>query len=174
MRLKYQTTSGDQLREESQQLIVEMLREIGVELFIENVPSSELFGSWASGAFRKHGNFDILMYTTADSIDPHEQMFGYFHSSSMPTEANAGTGFNYSRWVNETADAAIEEAAATPDLAKRKAAYQIACEQIDQDLPHLYLYDRADVDVTRSNVKNYIMNVWQDQRSWNVEDWDIE
>ena len=86
IRLKYQTTSGNQLREESQQLIVEMMREIGVEFFIENVPSPELFGSWDTGAFRRHGKFDIMMYTTSDNIDPHDQMFGYFHSSSMPTE----------------------------------------------------------------------------------------
>ncbi|MCB0109994.1 MAG: peptide ABC transporter substrate-binding protein, partial [Caldilineaceae bacterium] len=81
LRLKYQTTTGNQLREESQQLVIEMMRAIGVEFYIENVPSDELFGSWANGAFRKHGNFDILMYTTSDGIDPQSQMFGYFHSS---------------------------------------------------------------------------------------------
>ncbi len=115
--LKYQTTSGNQLREESQQLVLGMMDEIGVEFNIENVPSSELFGSWASGAFRKHGDFDILMYTTSDTIDPQSQMDGYFHKDKMPTEANGGNGFNYSRWVNDEASAAIEAAGATPDLA---------------------------------------------------------
>src|SRR5690606_20303501 len=61
MRLKFQTTSGNQLREETQQIIVEMMREVGIEFYIENVPSAELFGSWDAGAFRKHGNFDVLM-----------------------------------------------------------------------------------------------------------------
>ena len=172
--MKYQTTSGNQLREESQQLIIAMMNDIGVELNIENVPSSELFGSWDSNAFRKHGDFDVLMYTTNDTIDPHSQMFGYFHSSSMPTEANGGAGFNYSRWINETSDAAIEAAAASPDLAERKAQYQISCEQIDAELPHLYLYDRADIDLTRSNFKNYQINSWFNVRSWNAEEWDLE
>lgn len=174
LRMKYQTTSGNQLRELSQQLVIEMLREIGVELYIENVPSSELFGSWASGAFRKHGQFDILMFTTSDTVDPQSQMFGYFHSSSIPTEANNGTGFNYSRWINATADEALVAAAATPNIEERRAAYQIACEQVDAELPHIYLYDRADIDLAVSNLKNYRINSWESQRSWNSFDWVLE
>lgn len=173
LRLKYQTTTGDQLREESQQLVIEMLKEVGVELYIENVPSAELFGSWSNGAFRKHGNFDILMYTTSDGIDPQSQMFGYFHKSQMPIEANAGAGFNYGRWVNETASAAIEAAGATPDEAERRAQYQIACEAVDQELPHIYLYDRADIHLARSNITGFVENPWSNQ-SWNAEDWDKE
>lgn len=173
LRLKYQTTTGNQLREESQQLVIEMLRQIGIELYIENVPSAELFGSWSNGAFRKHGNFDILMYTTSDGIDPQSQMFGYFHSSQMPTEANAGTGFNYGRWVNEEATAAIEAAGATPDEAERKAQYQIACDAIAAELPHIYLYDRSDIHLSRSNILNFDVNPWENQ-SWNSAEWDVE
>lgn len=173
LRLKYQTTTGDQLREESQQLIIEMMKEIGVDFYIENVPSAELFGSWSNGAFRKHGNFDILMYTTSDGIDPQSQMFGYFHESQMPTEANAGTGFNYGRWVNAEATAAIEAAGATPDEAERIAQYQIACDAIAAELPHIYLYDRSDIHLTRSNIQNFQVNPWANQ-SWNAEDWDKE
>ncbi|MGB5051807.1 MAG: peptide ABC transporter substrate-binding protein [Caldilineaceae bacterium] len=173
LRLKLQTTTGNQLREEAEQLIIEMMRDIGLEFYIENVPSSELFGSWSSGAFRKHGNFDVLMYTTSDGLDPQSQMFGYFHSSQMPLESNGGTGFNYSRWVNATADAAIEAAGSTPDEAERKAQYQIACEQIAHDLPHIYLYDRSEVHLSRSNVVNFFINPWGGH-AWNAQDWDIQ
>ncbi len=172
--LKYQTTSGNQLREESQQLILEMMNEIGVEFKIENVPSSELFGSWSAGAFRKHGDFDILMYTTSDGIDPQSQMDGYFHMDKLPTEANGGNGFNYSRWVNEDASAAIEAAGATPDQAARKASYQTACELIDAELPHIYLYDRGEIHLARENVKNFEVNVFQNSITWNTADWDVE
>lgn len=171
--LKYQTTSGNQLREESQQLVAEMMADIGIEFSIENVPSAELFGSWSSGAFRKHGQFDVLMYTTSDGIDPQEQMEGYFASSAMPTEANGGAGFNYSRWVSATADEALVTAATVPDLETRKAAYQQVCELIADELPHIYLYDRASIDLTRSNVLGYSVNPWDDQ-AWNAYAWDKE
>ncbi|MCB0131784.1 MAG: peptide ABC transporter substrate-binding protein [Caldilineaceae bacterium] len=172
--LKYQTTSGNQLREESQQLVLEMMDAIGVEFYIENVPSSELFGSWDSGAFRKHGNFDIVMYTTSDSIDPQSQMDGYFSKDKIPVEANGGNGFNYSRWINDVATDAIAAAGATPDVAARKANYQIACEQIDAELPHIYLYDRGEIHLSRSNVTGFAVNVFQNSITWNVADWTIE
>jgi peptide/nickel transport system substrate-binding protein len=173
LRLKYQTTTGNQLREESQQLVIEMMKEIGVEFYIENVPSAELFGSWSSGAFRKHGNFDVLMFTTNDAVDPQSQMFGYFHSSQMPTEANAGSGFNYSRWVDAEADAALDAAGATPDEAERKAQYQIACERIDAGLPHIYLYDRAEITLARSNIVGIDVNPWG-SLAWNATEWDVQ
>lgn len=173
LRLKYQTTTGNQLREESQQLVIEMMNEIGVEFYIENVPSAELFGSWSNGAFRKHGNFDVLMYTTNDAVDPQSQMFGYFHSSQMPLESNAGTGFNYSRWVNAEADAAIEAAGATPDEDERRAQYQTACELIDAELPHIYLYDRAEISLARSNIMGLDINPWG-SLAWNATEWDKE
>ncbi len=171
LRLKIQTTSGNQLREESEQLLVEMMKDIGIEFYIENVPSSELFGSWASGAFRKHGNFDILMYTTSDRIDPQSHMYGYFHKNSIPTEANNGKGFNYVRWINERASDALDKAGATPDMDERKAQYQIACEEIASDIPHLYLYDRSEIHLTRANIVGFKVNPWGRQ-TWNVEEWD--
>lgn len=170
MRLKLQTTSGIKLREETEQLLIEMMAEIGVEFYIENVPSSVLFGSWASGAFRKHGQFDIVMYTTSDGIDPQSQVFGYFHSSQIPLEANGGTGFNYGRWINAEADAAIEEAGSSPDLEVRKAAYQRFCELAATELPHIYLYNRSDIHLTRSNIAGFQINPWSNQ-SWNAEAW---
>ncbi len=172
--LKYQTTSGNQLREESQQLVLEMMDAIGVEFKIENVPSSELFGSWSSGAFRKHGDFDILMYTTSDTLDPQSQMDGYFHMDKMPTEANGGNGFNYSRWVNAEASAAIEAAGATPVQEDRKANYQLACELIDAELPHIYLYDRGEIHLARSNVLGFDVNVFKNSITWNVADWEVK
>ncbi len=171
LKLKIQTTSGNQLRADCEQLLVEMMKNIGIQFYIENVPSSELFGSWSSGAFRKHGHFDILMYTTSDKIDPQSHMYGYFHEKSIPTKANNGKGFNYVRWINHRASEALDKAGSTPNLAERKAQYQIACEEIAKDIPHLYLYDRSEIDAARSNIKGFDVNPWRPQ-TWNVAEWD--
>ncbi|MBI1293912.1 peptide ABC transporter substrate-binding protein [bacterium] len=173
LRLKLQTTSGNQLREETQQILIEMMKEIGLEFYIENVPSAELFGSWSSGAFRKHGNFDVLMYTTSDGIDPHSQMEGYFASWKIPVEANAGEGFNYSRWINETADEAIRVAGSTANTDERDTAYQTVCELADAELPMIYLYDRSEIHLTRARLTGYDLSPWASQ-SWNAQEWDIQ
>lgn len=170
LRLKIQTTSGNRLREDTQVLLAEMLAEVGVELYIENVPSAVLFGSWSSEAFRKYGNFDILMYTTTDGIDPHRQMASYFHSTSIPTEANGGIGNNYSRWINPAADAALDVAGSTPDVETRIAAYQEVCRLVDAELPHVYLYERGDLHGALADVAGFQVNPWGPE-TWNAEEW---
>lgn len=172
LRLKIQTTTGNKLREEAEQVLIEMLGEVGIELYIENVPSSVLFGSWASGAFRKHGHFDILMYTTSDNIDPQSQVEGYFASWNIPTEANAGTGFNYARWIDEEFDEYVKAAGSSPDRAKRKEFYQKAMERIAAGLPHIYLYDRNEIHLSRARVQGFEVNPWTDQ-TWNTQDWSV-
>jgi ABC-type transport system substrate-binding protein len=110
------------------------------------------------------------MYTTNDGVDPQSQIEGYFASSAIPTEANAGAGFNYSRWVNEEADELIALAGSSPDIEVRKDAYRQIMALISAELPHIYLYDRAEINLTRSHIQNFQVNPWSAQ-TWNVEDW---
>lgn len=170
LRLKLQTTTGNELREQAEQLIIEYMADVGIDMYIENVPSSVLFGSWASGAFRKHGQYDVLMYTTNGSTDPHGQLDGYFGTDKMPTEANAGTGFNYSRWVNP-ADDDLKAAGLSEDITERKTLYCNVMKAIADELPHIYLYDRAEIHATREGLVGYEPNPWQYQ-TWNIGEWD--
>jgi peptide/nickel transport system substrate-binding protein len=174
LKLKIQTTSGNALREQAEQVLMEMMAEIGIELYIENVPSSELFASYSGGAFRKHGQYDILMYTTSYGIDPQSHTEGYFASYNSPCDDNAGKGYNYSRWIDDEFDAAIQEAGSSPDLAVRAAAYQKGAERVAEGRPHIYLYDRGDIDLVRERFKGYIANIWTSTGSWNAEEWYIE
>jgi peptide/nickel transport system substrate-binding protein len=174
LRLKIQTTSGNALREQAEQVLMEMMAEVGIEFYIENVPSSELFASYSSGAFRKHGQFDVLMYTTNGGIDPHSQMDGYYSSWNIPCDDNAGTGYNYARWVSDEFDEQMGIAGSSPDLEVRKAAYQAGAEAIAQDRPHIYLYDRGEIALLREHFKGFDDNIWTSTSSWNAEEWYIE
>lgn len=169
LRLKIQTTSGNELRELTQQLIIEYMGDVGIDMYIENVPSSVLFGSWASGAFRKHGQYDVLMYTTSDGIDPHTQFQDYFGTESMPTEANGGAGTNYSRWVNPANDQ-LAIAANSASIEERSAAYCEVEKAIAEELPHIYLYNRSEIHATREGLEGYIVDSWNRQ-TWNIADW---
>ena len=129
LRIKYQTTTGNKLREDSQVLIVENMKAIGIEFYIENQPSSLLIGSWAANSPRKKGNYDIIMYTTNASIDPHSQMYNYFDSKSIPSPDNQG-GINYSRWNDPETDKLIEQAGSIPDWPQRKDLYCKAAARV--------------------------------------------
>jgi peptide/nickel transport system substrate-binding protein len=174
LKLKLQSTSGNALREQCEQVLIEMMADIGIEFYIENVPSAELFGSYSAGAFRKHGQFDILLYTTTYGADPHYDINGYYASYNAPCDDNGGSGFNYARWISDEFDAQMEIAGSSPDLEVRKAAYQRGCELIAEGRPHIYLYDRADVDFLREHFKGYEANIWTFTGSWNAEEWYLE
>ncbi len=173
LRLKFQTTTGNKLREQVQQLLIDYMKQIGIEFFIENVPSPVLFGSWASGAFRKHGHFDVIMYAPNPEPDPHSQVEGYFASWNIPTAANSGAGFNFARWSNPVADENIRRAGSSPDLATRKNAYCVVMGEIVKDRPHIYLYGRSTFSAYRERLQGWVTNVW-DNLGWNAQDWSLK
>ncbi len=166
LRLKYQTTTGNKLREDSQVLIVENMKAIGVEFYVENQPSSLLLGSWAVDSPRKRGNFDILMYTTNASIDPHNQMYTYFDSKSIPSPDNQG-GIDYSRWNDPQTDQLIEKAGSIPDWAQRKDLYCQAAQRVVDGASHIYLYQRYKLHSFNVRVQGWIATPWLGP-AWNA------
>jgi peptide/nickel transport system substrate-binding protein len=170
LKLKYQTTSGNALREQVQQVIQEMMKEIGVEVFIENVPSSELFASYASGAFRRHGQFDIIEFSTGYPIDPQRFLEDLFATSGIPSEENGGGGYNFYRWVSDDVDALLAEAGSSPDLEKRKELYQQLSEMVTEEVPLIYLYDRMRVNGLSEDFIGFDNNMWTTV-SWNSDEW---
>ncbi|HEX2035343.1 MAG TPA: peptide ABC transporter substrate-binding protein [Chloroflexota bacterium] len=168
--MTFSTTSGNQLRELTQQVMQEMLQAVGIGLEIRNMPSPVLLGSWADNSPRAHGNFDINMWTTSAGVDPHAHLFSYFHSSQIPSRANGGEGYNYARLKDDVVDRALVEAGATVDQNARKAAYERAIRRIVELRPHIFLYDRLDVDGARKYVRGHTQNPW-DNVAWDIENW---
>jgi peptide/nickel transport system substrate-binding protein len=177
LRLKITTTTGNKLREMVEQVLVAQMKDVGIEFYIENVPSSVLFGSWSNDADRKKGRYDILMYTTGPGIDPHQQFEGYFHSKNIPTEANGGSGYNYTRHRDAELDKWLDLAGKAPSLEKRAEAYRNAQARVAEIIPHIYLYRRVNVHAFRNSVKGWIPNgygIIDAVATWNVADWYIE
>jgi len=177
LRLKITTTTGNKLREMVEQVLVAQMKSVGVEFYIENVPSSVLFGSWSNDADRKKGRYDILMYTTGPGIDPHQQYEGYFHSKNIPTVANGGSGYNYTRHRDAELDKWLELAGKAPSMEKRAEAYRKAQARVADIVPHIYLYRRVNVHAFRNNVKGWMPNgygIIDAVATWNIADWYIE
>jgi peptide/nickel transport system substrate-binding protein len=167
--LSYATTTGNRLREQTQQLIQEQLRAVGIELRIENLLPPILLGSWQDGAPRARGNFDILMYTITLGEDPYEGLYNLFHSSSVPTERARG-GQNYHRILDPELDKALETAGSAVDETVRKAAFAAVARLADAGKGHILLYQRLDLDPFKSHVKGRAVNIWSDF-TWNSQDW---
>lgn len=169
--LTFMTTTGNKTREQIQQVLLDDWKAIGIEVKIQNAPSSVfLSGSWTANDPRKRGTFDLNMYATSPGIDPHNHIFTRLHSSQIPSAANKGVGQNYTRLKSPEVDKAIDEAGATLDLEKRKAAYARAIKTVNEAYVLIWLYERANIDGHRKNVRGWKGNVW-DEVTWNVEEW---
>ena len=168
--LTYATTTGDQLRERVQQVLVEEWKAIGVEVKIQNQPSSVvLSGSCTGKDPRKLGTFDLLMYASTPSIDPHSTILPRYHSKQIPTQADC-SGQNYTRFKDPEADKAIEEAGGTLDIEKRKAAYAKVMKALNDAYVIIWMYDRANIDARVTGLQGLEGNVWR-RFTWNIQDW---
>jgi len=147
------------------------MRNIGVEFVIDNVPSDVLFAGWDSAGMRKHGAFDVLLYTTGPGIDPDSHLFGNYHSARIPTAENEGTGNNYSRYINAEVDAAIDAAAGITDVAQRKELYCKVAAQINSDIPRIYLYERLLITGYRTNIQNFVVSPGASDFAWGAQNW---
>ncbi|CAA9258322.1 MAG: hypothetical protein AVDCRST_MAG77-2445 [uncultured Chloroflexi bacterium] len=168
--LTVNSTAGDKARELLEQVLQEQWKVIGVDLQIKNLDSTALLAPWASNGPRARGNFDMLLYSTGPDIDPDAHVYGYFHSSQIPTAANNGAGLNFSRYVNPKVDAALAAAQASVDQARRKASYAEAQKLIAEDLPHLLLFARQSINAFRTAVQGDTPNPWQNF-SWDTQNW---
>lgn len=174
MSLKIATTTGNQLREQTEQVLAEMLKAVGIELVIENVPSDVLFASWESDGMRDHGTYDIVMYTTGPSTDPDSHLYSSFHSSEIPTADNEGTGANFSRYINADVDAWLDEAATITDTAKRKELYCNVVAQINADLPRIYLYERLSIMGHRNEFQGLKISPTFVDFAWDAANWTLQ
>ena len=168
--LTYATTTGDQLRERVQQVLVEEWKAIGVEVKIQNQPSSVILSGSCTGKDpRKLGTFDLLMYASTPSIDPHSTILPRYNSKQIPTQADC-SGQNYTRFKDPEADKAIEEAGGTLDIEKRKAAYAKVMKALNDAYVIIWMYDRANIDARVTGLQGLEGNVWR-RFTWNIQDW---
>jgi peptide/nickel transport system substrate-binding protein len=117
------------------------------------------------------------MYTTGPGIDPHQQYEGYFHSKNIPTEANGGTGYNYTRHRDAELDKWLDLAGKAADMEKRAEAYRNAQARVAEIVPHIYIYRRLSVHGFRNRVKGWKPNgygIIDSVATWNIVDWYIE
>ncbi|MFT4039652.1 MAG: peptide ABC transporter substrate-binding protein [Thermomicrobiales bacterium] len=170
--LRYQTIAGDQTRELYQQVVQQNLKDIGIELTIENVPSNTIFGSWEEGGIFMRGNYDILMSRAGYFVDPAEWA-NDFTSSQIPSDESPG-GFNRVRYQSDAFDAAVTEAAQTLDQTVRGAAYTRAAEQFAADRPSLPLYSSAWGWTWNARLKGvdtgYWEGMWPSSAGWYVNE----
>jgi peptide/nickel transport system substrate-binding protein len=158
------TTTGNQLRAQTQQLIADDFKKIGVEMLIKNMVAAVL---WAD--FWRNSEFDSLMTSTTYTIASDPDVTHRFASSAIPKQT--GSGSNVSQYKNVGVDTLLARARQEYNVGKRKEIYAKVQELIADDLPFLPLFNPVYVEGTKVGLDGYAPNVNTLSNTWNASSW---
>lgn len=132
--MTFMTTAGHSAREQMQQIVKDQLRQVGIEIRIDNRPSSVFFGTIVPRRQFPH----LAMYTSVFS--PESTAFDRFHSAQIPSPENSWEGNNRVGWRSAENDRVMEQIIGEMDEAKRNALFKRQQEIFAEDLPSLPLF----------------------------------
>jgi peptide/nickel transport system substrate-binding protein len=147
-------------------IIQEDLRRVGIRAIIKQIPSGMLYGPAALGGILAGGRYELSYdgWWVLGS-DPDD-------SWHMACDQIPPAGLNYSFWCNPPGDAAMRDALATVDRARRKADYAIVQRAIARDLPIFTLWQVRMPNAYRSYVHG-IAPAPEGSTFWNAWSWRI-
>ena len=166
--LQLSTTAGRVQREQVEEIIQQQLRQIGIEVEIQNHNSTAFFAPFDQDGILKHGHFQMAMYAWITSPDPNK--FSLYHGSQIPPPE----GQNHTRYRNPKLDALIDEGLRTVAYEKRKPIYDQIQELLATDVPMTPIIWRADVDPMPKRLVNFKPNPTQNGDTWNIGEWKLE
>ena len=139
-RLSLRSTAGNVLRERATQLIRTQLAKCGVDVQVELLPTTVLFGADSGIAV---GDYDMGLFAWVAQADPGSQAL--YACSQIPTPDNKWTGQNYMGWCSDAATKALTDATTGLRLDERKAAYLALQKEFTRDVVSLPLFQRLEV-----------------------------
>jgi peptide/nickel transport system substrate-binding protein len=171
MELMIYAEYGEEL-ELAQQLVAEMLGEIGIDLQLSMVEGTVLWADYESGGVEQQGNFDLNMWDDGyPGVDPTDHIWYYYYSGA----AEPDMGWNIGRYVNEDLDALIDETYYLPEGEDEVYRQEMFCEiaaLLDQELPQILLFSAFDGSGYSSRLQGVQATV-NDTVTWNVADWKV-
>lgn len=152
----------------TQQLIAEMLGQIGIKLNLSVVEGSVLWAASTDGGIEQSGNFDMDIWDDGyGGVDPTDFLWSYYYSEA----ATPDYGYNYGRWVNEDFDALMDEAY-TLDEDRRKEIFCEMAQILEDELPEALLFTAVNADAHTTRLQG-VQSSTNDLVSWNAADWTL-
>jgi peptide/nickel transport system substrate-binding protein len=150
----------------TQQLIGEMLNNVGFSVRLTVMEGSVMWADYASGGIEQQGDFDIDLYDDGYAgVDPTDFLWQYYATDA----AEPDMGWNVGRWSNEEFDALLSEAY-TLDEAYRQELFCQMAAILDAELPQILLFTTINGDGFSNRLTNLQANP-NDMVTWNVAEW---
>ncbi|UHD45981.1 peptide ABC transporter substrate-binding protein [Aureimonas altamirensis] len=145
------TTAGNHLREQVQQYIQQIYREIGVEMTISNLPAAVMWGD-----FWTRSQFDTGISGVVFLIASDPDVTNRFASTS--SLAKGGKGSNVMQYANPKVDELLEKGRSSFDIEERKAVYTEVQQIVREDLPFMPLFAYTNVLGRKAGLEGFVFN----------------
>jgi peptide/nickel transport system substrate-binding protein len=158
------TTGGNKLREDTEQVILDQLKEIGIEINIANVDGAAVFDKF----FPESGNFADADYDIA--------LFAWVQTPFVGSNVDiysTGGGQNETSYSNETVDQLWQDAITATDRDEVVRLSNEADVEMWKDLPTLPLYAKPTLLPYRDTLVNIIDNASTFGPLWNASTWGV-
>jgi peptide/nickel transport system substrate-binding protein len=160
LELRYTTTANNARRSQTQQIIQQNLKNVGIKIDIINQDASTYFGS----TLYNYSAYDIAEFASSAGYDPDDHT--YFMCNQLTSVPG---GFNVSHYCNPTVDAQYNIELTNPDQNARKAAFTAIHKQLLIDLPVVWMYSYPDLAEYKNTVHNYKPAATGE--TWNIWEW---
>ena len=128
-----------------QEQVLRYWHDIGVEANVKNTPTALFFDNTRIGILQG-GHYDVASFAWTAAADPDD-------SAIYSADNLAPSGQNALFWKDAIATKAMNDALATVDFAKRKAAYSIVQKRLTEDVPTIVLFFRQEPIVYNNDLK---------------------
>lgn len=155
------TTTGNHLREQTQQFFQQSLAEIGIEMTISNLPPAVMWGD-----FWTQSKFDTVIVGVIFLVGADPDVTSRFHSSAIAVQG--GRGANNGQYVNKDVDVLLEEGARTFDREARRTIYNKVQGHIREDLPLLPIFQSMTVRGHKEGIEGIVPNINTRIDTWNA------
>jgi len=158
------TTSGNPVREQAQQLLMQDWRAIGATMRVQNMPAAVIWGE-----FWQQSRFQSVMVGVNFTLGADPDVTPRFHSSAIA--ARGGRGQNTYQFVNEEVDRLLVLGARQFDVAQRRATMHRIQAILREELAIIPMFQRADVEGLKEGLNGYRPNQNCSSNCWNVREW---
>jgi peptide/nickel transport system substrate-binding protein len=158
------TTAGAQAREQSQQLLMQDWRQIGVEMTIENMPAAVIWGN-----FWQKSQYQSVMVASNFLQGSDPDVTARFSSASIP--AKGGSGLNTYQYQNPEMDQLLMQGTREFNLDERKRIYHRIQEIVRSDLVLLPVSQTVIIEAVKDKLVGYENNINSSSNCWNMRSW---
>lgn len=158
------TTSGNPVREQAQQLMMQDWRAIGATMRVQNMPAAVIWGE-----FWQQSRFQSVMVAVNFTLGADPDVTPRFHSNAIG--AKGGRGQNNYQFQNSEMDRLLVLGATQFDQAQRRVTYHRIQALLREELAILPLFQRADAEGVKEGLVGYRANQNCSSNCWNIREW---